>query len=73
MAAIYASESEAAMHEAAIDALANEMRRPAAEIKLHYEKELSRLMNGARVRDFLSVCATRHLRQNLRSPERQTP
>ncbi len=58
------------MHEAAIDALANEMHRPAAEIKLHYERELARLMNGARVRDFLSVCATRHIRQNLRTPDR---
>jgi len=70
MASIYSSESEAALHEAAIDALANEMHRPAAEIKVRYEMELSRLMNGARVRDFLSVCATRHLRQSLRDPER---
>ncbi len=69
MATIYSNESEAALHEAAIDALANEMHRPAAEIKVHYEKELTRLMDGARVRDFLSVCATRHLRQNLRNPE----
>lgn len=68
MPVMYSSESEAALHEAAIDALANEMHRPAAEIKVHYEVELARLMAGARVRDFLSVCATRHLRQNLRSP-----
>jgi hypothetical protein len=46
------------------------MHRPAAEIKPYYEKELARLMAGARVRDFLSVCATRHLRQNLRSHHR---
>jgi predicted dienelactone hydrolase len=62
----YANESEAALHEAAIDAIANEMHRSAAEIKPFYEKELFRLMDGARVRDFLSVCATRHLRQTLR-------
>jgi hypothetical protein len=66
MATKYASESEAALHEAAIDALATEMHRPAAEIKTYYELELNRLMDGARVRDFLSVCATRHLRENLR-------
>ena len=59
------------MHEAAIDALANEMHRPAAEIKIHYERELARLLDGARVRDFISVCATRHIRQNLRTPDRQ--
>jgi predicted dienelactone hydrolase len=68
MATMYASESEAALHEAAIDALATEMHRPVAEIKPYYERELSRLMDGARVRDFLSVCATRHLRQALRTP-----
>jgi hypothetical protein len=67
MATMYSSDSEAALHEAAIDALATEMHRPAAEIKPQYERELSRLMDGARVRDFLSVCATRHLRQTLRS------
>ena len=72
MATMYSSDSEAALHEAAIDALANEMHRPTAEIKLHYERELSRLMAGARVRDFLSVCATRHLRQSLRSPDHHT-
>lgn len=66
MGTIYASEAEAAVHEAAIDALAIEMRRPTAEIKQHYERELQRLQEGARVRDFLSVCTTRHLRQALR-------
>ena len=66
MGTIYANEAEAALHEAAIDALATEMRRPAAEIKTHYERELMRLQEGARVRDFLSVCASRHLRQALR-------
>jgi len=66
MGTIYASDAEAALHEAAIDALASEMRRPAAEIKTHYERELQRLQKGARVREFLSVCATRHLREALR-------
>lgn len=67
---IYANDGEAAQHEAAIDALANEMQRPVAEIKLRYERELVRLMDGARVRDFLSVCATRHLREALRTQGR---
>ncbi len=67
MRTLYGSESEAALHEAAIDALAGETHRPAAEIKTYYERELQRLTDGARVRDFLSVCATRHIRQALRS------
>jgi len=70
MATIYASDNEAAFHEAAIDALASEMRRPAAEIKPFYEKEILRLQVGARVRDFLSVCAARHTREALRSASR---
>ncbi len=69
MGTLYASQIEAALHEAAIDALAGEMHRPAAEIKAHYERELQRLTEGARVRDFLSVCTARHLRQALRHGE----
>jgi len=67
MGTLYANEQEAALHEAAIDALAGEMKKPAAEIKGPYEQQLARLANGARVRDFLSVCTTRHLRRVLRT------
>jgi hypothetical protein len=70
MATIYTSDKEAALHEAAIDALASEMHRPVTEIKPQYERELARLQDGARVRDFLSVCATRHIRQALRGSQR---
>ncbi len=62
----YSSPKEAAIHAAAIDALAQETHRPIAEIKPHYESALQRLQNGARVRDFLSVCASRHAREALR-------
>src|SRR3974390_2154250 len=60
------SPKEAAIHAAAIDALANETHRPIAEIKPHYDSALRRLQDGARVRDFLSVCASRHAREALR-------
>jgi len=66
MGVIYANANEAALHEAAIDTLANELRRPAAEIKPHYEREVQALMQGARVREFLSVCASRRTRESLR-------
>jgi len=66
MGAKYANAGEKALHEAAIEALAKEMRRSVSEIKQHYEREFSRLKDGARVRDFLSVCATRHTRATLR-------
>ncbi len=66
MGALYASASEEALHLAAIEALANEMRRPVTEVKQHYEREFLRLQDGARLRDFLSVCATRRTRETLR-------
>jgi hypothetical protein len=66
MGTSYTSASEEALHESAIEALANEMHRPIAEIKRHYEREFTRLQDGARLRDFLSVCATRRTREALR-------
>ena len=62
----YANAAEAALHEAAIDTLANEMHLPVAQIKAQYEREVLRLQQGARVRDFLSVCASRRTREALR-------
>ena len=70
MGTLYATASEAALHEAAIDALATEMHRPAAEIKSAYEREVAFLMQGAKLREFLSVCATRRTRESLRKPVR---
>ena len=66
MGGIYANATEAAQHEAAIDALAAEMHRPAEEIKPHYEREVLILLKDARVREFLSLCATRRTRESLR-------
>jgi len=67
MGTMFASDAEVALHEAVIDSLAAEMHRPAEEIKQHYLREIERLQEGARVRDFISVCAVRHLRQTLRT------
>jgi hypothetical protein len=64
---IYANAAEAAMHEAALDALSAELHRPVAEIRPHYEREVKQLQEGARVRDFVSVRAARHTRDTLRS------
>jgi hypothetical protein len=65
-----AKAMEADLHEAAIDALASELHRPVAEIKSRYEREIARLQEGARVREFLSVCATRRIRESLRGSHR---
>jgi len=66
MGVTYANANEAALHEAAIDTLANELHRPAAEIKPYYEREVVALLEGARVREFVSVCAARRTRDTLR-------
>lgn len=63
---IYASAAEAALHEAAIDALAAELHRPVEEVKPYYEREVQLLLEGARIREFVSVCATRRAREVLR-------
>jgi hypothetical protein len=66
MGEMYASAAEAALHEAAIDALAAELHRPPEEVKRYYEREIMTLLEGARIRDFLSVCATRRTRESMR-------
>lgn len=69
-ASVPASSSEESLHSAAIEALALEMHRPISEIKPHYDREMRRLRDGARVHEFLSVCAARHTREALRSSSR---
>ena len=70
MGTLLTPEPDTALTDAAIDALAAEMRRPAAEVRSRYLHEYQRLENGARIRDFLSVCAVRHVRDTLRSAAR---
>ncbi len=57
---------EGARHDAAISSLVRETHRPESEIRTLYEQELVRLENGARVRDYLHICAIRHIRETLR-------
>lgn len=66
----YKNAQEEAVHAAAIQALADELRRPAHEIRQRYETELAVLQEGARIREFLSVCATRHTRERFRHAHR---
>ncbi len=60
------SHPETARHDAAISSLVRETHRSESEIRTLYEQELMRLENGARVRDYLHVCAIRHIRETLR-------
>jgi len=64
---LYQSEGEAQMHEAAMEALAGQVRLPLPEVRAVYEEELRRLLRDARIRDFVSVVATRRARIQLGS------
>jgi len=59
------------VHAHAVRALAVEARLPVERVGDLYAVELRRLVTGARVRDFLSVLASRRVRQILR--ERPAP
>ena len=62
-------DGEASVHKAAIEALAVAMGRSVSEISIHYEREITRLQKGARVQDFLSVVASRHVRDIIRGTQ----
>jgi hypothetical protein len=66
MQLIYESQDEQALHDGAIDALADEMRLGAHEIRPVYESCYLRLRRAARIRDYLPVLVARHTREALR-------
>ena len=70
MQAIYESSDEQALHDGAIDALADEMHLDANEIRPVYESEYLRLRPTARVRDYLLVLVARRTRDLLRDRSR---
>ena len=64
------SPAERKLHDRAIDALADEMRVDAEEIREVYERQYLRLQSTARVRDYLHVLVARHVRHALRRSSR---
>lgn len=56
---------ESASHLDAIEALAQELSRPIAEVKQAYESEFARLQLSARVTDYLILFATRRAKESL--------
>lgn len=67
MGAQQTNHPEAARHDAAISSLVRETHRTESEIRTLYEQELVRLESGARIRDYLHICAIRHIRDTLRN------
>jgi hypothetical protein len=68
--AIYQNEKERMQHLGAIHEIARMSGRPEDEVQKVYELELSKLMQAARLKDFLPVLARRVVLENLRhSPQ----
>lgn len=65
MGTIYQDDDEEALHLFAIEALAQEVRQPVANVKTVYESEFVRLKSDARVRDYLALFASRRARESL--------
>ena len=67
---MYQSEKERMQHLGMIHEIARMCGKPEVEVEKVYELELSRLMQFARLKDFLPVLARRVVMENLRhSPQ----
>jgi hypothetical protein len=64
--AIYENEKERMQHLGTIHEIARMSGRPESEVARVYELELSKLMQAARLKDFLPVLARRVVLENLR-------
>jgi hypothetical protein len=65
-ALLYDTEDEKRQHWRAIEGVARDMQRPVDEVRSLYEAELATLRQEARVKDFLSVLASRSVRLRLK-------
>lgn len=66
MERLYENEDERRQHWRAIESVARDVKRSVEEVQPLYESELAVLCRDARVRDFLSVLACRHVRLSLK-------
>jgi len=64
--AIYENEKERKRHLGVIHEIAYLCGRPESEVEKVYDLELSRLMQVARVKDFLPLLTRRAVMENLR-------
>jgi hypothetical protein len=68
--AIYQNEKERKQHLNTIHEIAHMCGRPESEVEKVYEIELTKLMQVARLKDFVPVLARRVVMENLRhSPQ----
>jgi hypothetical protein len=64
--ALYDNEDERKQHGRAMERVAREIHRPVEDVRPLYESELAALRQEARVKDFLSVLASRYVRLQLK-------
>jgi hypothetical protein len=75
MTSLYDDVEQEGLHVKAMQLLAVETGKEFALVRVVYEKELTRLLAEAKVRDFLSLLVSRHARDTLKklaSPASQT-
>lgn len=65
MPALYEDRDEEALHQSVVEALAQEIQQPVANVKSVYEYEFARLKSNAKVRDYLALLCSRRAREKL--------
>lgn len=66
VARLYDTEDEQRQHWRAMEGVARDLKCPIEQVQPLYESELAALRRDARVKDFLSVLACRHVRLSLK-------
>ena len=61
----YEDHDEETLHESVVNALAQEIHQPVANVKTVYEVEFARLKANAKVKDYLALFASRRTREKL--------
>ncbi|HUL92396.1 MAG TPA: DUF3562 domain-containing protein [Burkholderiales bacterium] len=61
----YDDRDEEVLHQSVVNALAQEIHQPVANVKIVYEVELARLKSRAKVKDYLALFASRRAREKL--------
>jgi hypothetical protein len=65
MPTLYEDHDEEALHQSVVNALAEEIHQPVANVRTVYEREFARLKSNATVKDYLALLASRRAREKL--------
>jgi len=64
---LYDNDTDRKMHSSAIQMLAREFNIPKERIQVLYEKMLSSLKEGARIKDYLVIVVSRNVKDMIKS------